>query len=263
MLNKNVPGTKSISEKQLAANRRSAKKSTGPKRAAGLKAVSLNAVRHRLTSHVAVLVNEDIEDHQAFCSELIDEMAPANAMELNLAQAIAQDLWRLNCAHAIENNIFAVGVTEDDPDPGHDPAMQRALASARTFINHANKFGLLTIYEQRIHRAVHKNRAELRLMQAERRQARQTCLQQTSLEQIAPEQAQAEKEPQVNSAPGPIPINSLRTRTAPNGFVFANNISAPPPEAANPQIADIASSKRYNPSAIGSPAQLSVGFSST
>jgi hypothetical protein len=230
-----MPRTKPISEKQLAANRRNAKSSTGPSSDAGRKTVSLNAVKHGLTGHVAVLPNEDIAAHQTFCSELIDEMAPANAMELNLAQSIAQDLWRLNRAHAIENNMFAVGVTEDDPDPDHDPAKQLALASARTFMNHANKFGLLTIYEQRINRAVHKNRAELRLMQMERRQARQTCLEQMAFDQIAAERTQAKTTPRESqpephaAAPAPIPINALRTQTAPNGFVYANEVSAPPP----------------------------------
>jgi len=231
-----MPRNKTISDKQLAANRRNAKKSTGPRSDAGRKTVSHNAVKHGLTGHVAVLPDEDREAHQIFCSELIDEMAPATAMELNLAQSIAQDLWRLNRAHAIENNMFAVGVTEDDPDPDHDPVKQLALASARTFMNHANKFGLLTIYEQRINRSVHKNRAELRLLQMERRQARQTCLEQMTLEQMAAERAQADKKPQesqpspqVATAPGPIPINSLRTQTDPNGFVYANDLSAPPP----------------------------------
>jgi hypothetical protein len=208
--------TKTVSEKQLAANRRNAKKSTGPRSDAGRKTVSLNAVKHGLTGHVAILPNEDIVAHQAFCSELIDEMAPANAMELNLAQAIAQDLWRLNRVHAIENNMFAVGVSEDDPDPDHDHAMQLALARARTFINHSGKFGLLSIYEQRMNRSVLKNRAELRLMQVERRQA---------------ERAQAEKEPHAATAPDPIPINSLRTQTSPNGFVCANGVSALRPRA--------------------------------
>ena len=40
---------------------------------------------------------------------------------------------------------------------------------------------------------------------------------------------QAEKTPHAATAPRPIPINVLRTPTAPNGFVYANDVSAPPP----------------------------------
>jgi len=196
---------KPISEKQLAANRANAKKSTGPRGEAGKQTVSLNAVRHGLAGNTAVLPEEDRAAHQAFCGELLGELAPATAMELNLAQSIANDLWRLNRAAAIEINMFAVGVIEDDPDPDHDSAMQTALAGARTFINHANKFGLLSLYEQRINRAVHKNMAELRRMQAERQETR------------------------VATAPWPIPVSDLQTKTAPNGFVYANDLSAQPP----------------------------------
>jgi len=230
-----MSGIKPISEKQLAANRRNAKKSTGATSSTGKRAVSLNAVRHGLAGNVAVLPDEDLAAHQAFCTELIDEMAPANALELNLAQLIAQDLWRLNRARAIENNMFAVGLTDDDPDPDHDPAMQLALAGARTFMNHAAKFGLLTIYEQRINRAVHKNRAELRQMQLEGRQARQMQLEQMTAERNAAERHEAER----NKAPKElaarktaeahlIPLNNLPPQTAPNGFAYANGISAVP-----------------------------------
>jgi hypothetical protein len=197
--------TKPISEKQLAANRRNARKSTGPVTEAGRQTVSLNAVKHGLRGQTAVLPDEDRAAHQAFCGGIVDEFAPATPMELNLAQSIANDLWRLNRARAIECNMIAVGQLEDDPDPDHDPAMQIALAGARTFMNHAGKFGLLSLYEQRIHRAVHKNRAELRQMQAERRQV-------------------SHRDQQATAAPGPIPVAEFETKTAPNGFDRANEV---------------------------------------
>lgn len=182
---------KPISEKQLAANRANAKKSTGPRGQAGKQTVSLNAVKHGLAGNTAVLPDEGHAAHQAFCSELIGELAARHRHGTQPRPTIANDLWRLSRAAAIEINMFAPGVIEDDPDPDHDPAMQTALAGARTFINHANKFGLLSLYEQRINRSVHKNLAELRRMQAERQEK--------------------------------------RVATAPNGFVYANDLSEQPP----------------------------------
>ncbi len=44
-----------ISEKQLAANRRNARHSTGPRTDAGRKASSLNARRHNLTGQVTAM----------------------------------------------------------------------------------------------------------------------------------------------------------------------------------------------------------------
>ena len=192
---------KPISEKQLAANRANAKKSTGPRTEAGRQTVSLNAVKHGFTGQITVLPGQDRAAHEAFCAEIVDELAPATAMELNLAQSIVNDLWRLNRAAAIEFNMLAVGMAEDDPDPDHDPAMQIALAGARTFMTHASKFGLLSLYEQRIHRAVHKNRAQLRQMQDERGNAKQTMC---------------------------MPVNDLQPNSVPNGFVRANDTSARP-----------------------------------
>jgi hypothetical protein len=199
-----------VSEKRLAANRANAKRSTGPRTESGRSMVSLNAVRHGLAGRAAVLPHEDLAAHAAFCHQLIAEFAPANAIERTLAEAIANDLWRLNRAGAIENNMLAVGQLEDDPDPDHDPAMQDALASARTYVNHADKFGLLTLYEQRINRIVQKNREELRRLQNERRHARRLQLEQMILE----------------AAAAPPQITGSKETTASNGFVYASEVFA-------------------------------------
>jgi hypothetical protein len=202
---------KPISEKQLAANRANAKKSTGPRTAAGRQTASQNALKHGLTGNFGVLPGEDHAAHQAFCREIIHEFAPASALELNLAQTIANDFWRISRIAAIETNVFAVGAieegiiedrvspTSEDPDPDHDSDLQLALAGARTFFNHIGKFGLLSLYEQRLNRTIHKNQAKLRQMQQERQNARQMALLARQL------------------------IDSQPT-TDPNGFVRVNNI---------------------------------------
>jgi hypothetical protein len=115
-----------ISERQLSANRANALRSTGPKSGRGKSAVSLNAVRHGLTGQVAVLPTEDRAAHESFSQAIIGDFAPASATELNIAQAIANDLWRLDRARAIENNMFAVGHVESEPD--RDPESRRHLA---------------------------------------------------------------------------------------------------------------------------------------
>ena len=169
-----MPTTKRISRKRRIANRENAKKSTGPRTDQGKQSIRLNSITHGLTGHITVVAEEDREAHTTFCTALIREMVPANDTERNLAQAIAHDLWRLNRARALETNMFAAGVVDaesaDSIDPNQDPTMQRALAEARTFRDHANKFATLTIYEQRINRNVQKNRAEFRQSQAERRE---------------------------------------------------------------------------------------------
>jgi hypothetical protein len=66
---------------QIAANRRNALKSTGPRTAAG-KAVSCrNALRHGMTARATVVLGEDPQDFQRFRSELTAALAPRDARE--------------------------------------------------------------------------------------------------------------------------------------------------------------------------------------
>src|SRR5579863_2571251 len=98
-----------ISEKQLEANRRNALRSCGPTSAPGKKRVSLNNLRHGLTGQTTVLSPEDRAAHDKFCADLLSCLKPENALELQVAQAIADDHWRLNRVFAIETNIYALG----------------------------------------------------------------------------------------------------------------------------------------------------------
>ena len=100
-----------LSDKQLAANRANAQLSTGPTSVDGKRRSSLNARRHNLTGQVTAMTEEDRIAHDTFADALIKSMAPEGALELQLAQRIATDSWRLNRSSAIEENIFALGFT--------------------------------------------------------------------------------------------------------------------------------------------------------
>jgi hypothetical protein len=160
-----------ISEKQLEANRRNALHSTGPTSATGKKRCSLNNLRHGLTGQTTVLSPEDREAHDKFCADLMNCLKPGNFLELQIAQSIAEDHWRLNRVFAIESNIFALGHLESlAPDSSEesleDPEIHTALNSARVFLADAKQFALLSIYEQRIHRNLQKSIAQLGELQA-------------------------------------------------------------------------------------------------
>ncbi len=190
-----------ISEKQLEANRRNALHSTGPTSAAGRKRCSLNNLRHGLTGQTTVLSPEDREAHDKFCAELMNCLQPENFLELQIAQSIAEDHWRLNRVFAIESNIFALGHLEspapNSPEEGvEDPDIHTALNSARVFLADAKQFALLSIYEQRIHRNLQKSIAQLNELQAARKQQ--------------------------TPAP-PIPVNDLPASPPENGSGFASD----------------------------------------
>ena len=91
-------------------------------------------------------------------------------MELSLANSIAWDTWRLNHLRAVEMNMYALGA--DDPTcetDGNDPELHTAISAALTFSNESKKFALMSLYEQRMNRSLHKNLATLRDLQAERK----------------------------------------------------------------------------------------------
>jgi hypothetical protein len=164
-----------VSAKQLEANRRNAQKSTGPTTAEGKSKSSLNNLRHGLTGHITVLPTEDREAHDAFCRNLIESFNPETPVEQQLAQSIAEDFWRLNRAVAMETNILALGHQHERRE------LQVALADARTFLAQARQFNLLTSYEQRINRSMHRNMKLLRELQAERKAQRDQAMEEAKL----------------------------------------------------------------------------------
>jgi hypothetical protein len=201
-----------ISEKQLAANRRNALHSTGPQSAAAKKRVSLNNLRHGLTGQTTVLSSEDRAAHDKFCAGITECLKPENALELRIAQSIADDHWRLNRLFAIETNIFALGhfespapaatSLEHPEEDSEDPEIHAALNSARVFLADAKQFALLSIHEQRIHRNLQKSMAQLNELQIARRaQAPALQMKKTQLH----------------------PVNTLPGLPAENGFGFAND----------------------------------------
>ncbi len=72
-------------EKQIAANRNNAQKSTGPKTAEGKTKSSGNALKHGLTSPYALLPGESEEEYACHREELLDELYPDSSIEHYLA----------------------------------------------------------------------------------------------------------------------------------------------------------------------------------
>jgi len=166
-----------ISDKQLDANRSNALLSTGPKTEEGRKRSSMNARRHGITGRVTTMTDEDRAAHDELSESLIKDLAPEGAMEIQLAQRIATDSWRLNRISAVEDNLFALGLHENGgklcPD---NEQIDAALTTARVFTIEAKNLQLLTLYEQRINRSIQKNLAMLQSLQAIRKAEREAAM---------------------------------------------------------------------------------------
>ena len=192
-------------QKQLDANRRNAQKSTGPKTPEGKARASLNAWRHGLTGQVATLPEEDRDAFQKFTRDIRLAYHPEGALETQIAQAIAEDEWRLSRARAIENNVLALGHSTPDADViAENTQIHAAFTQARTFWRNPEKFALLSIYEQRISRTIQRNEARLYALQAERKAALEQALEEARL---LAELAESQSEP--------------HETTLPNGFAFS------------------------------------------
>lgn len=91
---------------QLAANRRNAQRSTGPRTARGKAAIRLNAVTHGMTAKVIVLPHESAPDYHEIRAALIQDYAPATSQELMLVDQIAAGYWRTIRARRFETAMF-------------------------------------------------------------------------------------------------------------------------------------------------------------
>lgn len=91
-----------VSEKQIAANRLNAQKSTGPRTTRGKAKSSANALKHGLTAERAVVRGEDPEEYREFVQGMFAALDPQDAMEAELAGQVISFAWRLRRAAPYE-----------------------------------------------------------------------------------------------------------------------------------------------------------------
>ena len=166
-----------------ADNRRNATHSTGPVTPEGLAhrpfvllcapkktRASLNALRHALTGQTVVLPADDLAAYQRSCAEFHAELKPNGLLETRLVQAIADTHWRLDRIRAMENNLFAMAIEEREP-LSSDPLISTALAQAKSLDDRSGLLVRLSLYEQRLNRALEKALSQLKQLQNERAHA--------------------------------------------------------------------------------------------
>ena len=108
-------------EKQIAANRENAKKSTGPRTSTGKRKSRRNAVRHGLTAETIIDVLEEAADYEALAAAIDADFRPATNFELQLIARLTSLLWRLRRATAIESGLLALEAEGLRPRTSADP----------------------------------------------------------------------------------------------------------------------------------------------
>jgi hypothetical protein len=103
-----------MSLKRLEANRANARKSTGPRTAAGREVSKMNGLKHRIFSKEVVAqgncTGERLREFRALHQRFLEELQPEGAVEEMLVDQIVTAHWRLRRALAAESGEIAVSV---------------------------------------------------------------------------------------------------------------------------------------------------------
>jgi len=102
---------------QIAANRRNAQSSTGPRTTHGKALASKNSLKHGLSANRDVITTESQEEFDRHRDALLAELDPQAPMESILADRIVSLSWRLKRADLIQNQTIDVLTKKDATNP--------------------------------------------------------------------------------------------------------------------------------------------------
>jgi len=133
-----MTGPKRVTPKQLAANRRNAQRSTGPRTPRGKAVSRWNALTHGILAQAIIPPPldqyESRQDFDRLLARLRDEFDPASAMEELLVERIATAYWRLGRVLRAEGAAIAqrrntIGERWGQPGSFHSTSWPRSAPS--------------------------------------------------------------------------------------------------------------------------------------
>ncbi|MET4279195.1 MULTISPECIES: hypothetical protein [unclassified Bradyrhizobium] len=133
--------------RQIEANRRNARLSTGPVTEGGKNRSRQNAIRHGLTAETVITAFEDASDYAAFELAITRDYDPQTAVERELVLRLASLLWRLRRTTAIESGLFNMQASQrphfTEPEleprgqnPDEDPSKSKRTEMQGTKVVH-------------------------------------------------------------------------------------------------------------------------------
>ena len=158
-------------EAQINANRRNAKKSTGPKTGvpsgSGKGESSRNGLSHGLCANKHILSGEDPDDFLFLVQDLLDRFRPEGPGEEKLVLRIAADQWRLDRAFPMEAGIYRDRFQDV---AAKDELRQQQYARKKGYAEGEgpNSFTKLARYESSIERSIDRCLRQLKAFQAAR-----------------------------------------------------------------------------------------------
>jgi hypothetical protein len=154
-------------DKQTAANRLNAQKSTGPKTPEGRAAVRLNGVKHGLTAETIVLKGESEADFTGMLESFEAEHAPTTPTEEALVVQLALANWRLRRLYHQEAGFYTYQI-KSLADIGKDLKLDDAGQMARAAGWGEKTLDLFNRQEGRLERTFYRALHELQRLRKER-----------------------------------------------------------------------------------------------
>ena len=145
--------TKAASARRVAANRRNAQRSTGPRTPAGKQRASRNAIKHGLCSRYACLDGECAATYATFVREVEEELQPRTAMQRSLVPHIANLMWRIDRLPQAQAEMFELELEKCARAGARGETISASQVIARRFSDEPTRNGFLLIgrYERGLH----------------------------------------------------------------------------------------------------------------
>lgn len=153
-----------VSEKQIVANRKNAKNSTGPK---DTSLTRLNALKHGILSDEVVLKGEKKRELEELGTKLRQELAPKGELEMLLVDRIVANIWRLKRTLKVESTLMSYQYDEGLNDKWNNKAGDERYAFKGMLVGKDNE--VLQRYETTIERQIYRALHELIRLQAARK----------------------------------------------------------------------------------------------
>jgi hypothetical protein len=123
--------------------------------------------RSPVTGQAVLMTETDADSHRKFIAEFVASLKPDGMIEIQLAQRLAQDTWRINRIQAVEENIFALGHSEPYANiKSAHPEIHAAMVQALTFRNDPKLLANIALYEARLTKNFHVNLDKLLKLQS-------------------------------------------------------------------------------------------------
>ncbi len=129
--------------KQIEANRRNSRRSTGPKTRTGKAESKMNAMKHGLLAADLVVRDEDPVEFAGVLESIIDEFQPQGPLEEQLVERVAACMWRLRRLYRVEAGIFTHESLTIELD--------RARDEAQSYEEFEDQFALADLTEGHMH----------------------------------------------------------------------------------------------------------------